>query len=319
MTDAVTSPPVLLVLIGPTAIGKTALSLELAESFNAEIISVDSMQVYRKMDVGTAKASAQELTRVPHHLINIIDPDEAYDAARFIVDAEAAITEISQRGRVVLLTGGTGLYLRALFQGLADAPPIHPELRQHLHQRLHSEGRNALFQELSKLDPESAARIHPNDSQRLVRALEIALHTGKPWSKHIENQGNRNRKFNNYLQIGLRCERSQLYKRINLRTSLMMQQGLEEEVRNLINMGYSPELKSMQSIGYRHFVNYIQGSWSLEECERLLARDTRRYAKRQFTWFGRDKSIKWFERRDREGVMTEVGRWLENQRYNINK
>lgn len=309
MTDTITTP--VLVVVGPTAIGKTALALGLAERFDAEIISVDSMQVFRHMNLGTAKPRSEELARVRHHCIDVVDPDEPYDAARFARDAEAAIRDIGQRGRVALVTGGTGLYLRALLHGLFEALPVDQQLREELRLRLDTEGSDRLYQELEKIDPQSAARLHPHDQQRLLRALEIALQTGESWSKKIENQEDKDGKFKHCMQIGLTCERELLYQRINLRTRLMLDQGLEDEVRGLLAMGHGPELKPMQSIGYRHILNFIHGTWSCEDCERLLARDTRRYAKRQYTWFNREEALHWFDRSDQEGIAARVGQWLD--------
>ena len=286
-----------LILVGPTAIGKTELSLELARHFNCEIISVDSMQVYRYMDIGTAKVTNKERGGIAHHLINIVDPDESYDAARFTKDALTAIVKIHAKGKIPLLTGGTGLYLRALISGIFQGPPVDRTLRQQLKHRLQTEGSDVLHDELSLYDCISADKIHKNDSQRLLRALEIYHSSGKTWSEYLDSKesGKHQVKFTNMLQIGLACDRSVLYDRINLRTEIMLESGFEDEVRGLLDRGYSRDLKSMGSIGYRHMINYIFGDWQFEEMKRLLARDTRRYAKRQLTWFGRIDDLNWIE------------------------
>ena len=300
-----------LVLVGPTAIGKTELSLTLAERFHCEIVSVDSMQVYRFMDVGTAKVSIEERVRIPHHLIDIVAPDEEYDAATFVRDALAAIDQIHGRGRVPLLTGGTGLYLRALLDGLSAEIGQFPELREQLQLRLLTDGRDKLHEELSRYDRISAERINTNDTHRLLRALEIYQATGKPWSEHIrEHQNQKTRRFSNILQIGLTCDRDLLYRRIDMRTRLMLNSGLEQEVRGLLARGYSPQLKSMGAIGYRHMNNYLQGIWDMSETERLLARDTRRYAKRQHTWFAANPDLEWFDVQDRAGVLERINGWI---------
>ncbi|MBU0663170.1 MAG: tRNA (adenosine(37)-N6)-dimethylallyltransferase MiaA [Proteobacteria bacterium] len=300
-----------LVVVGPTAIGKTELSLLLAERFGCEIVSVDSMQVYKYMDIGTAKVSLEERARIPHHLIDVVEPDAEYDAASFVRDALQAIEQIHRRGRVPLLTGGTGLYLRALIEGLSSGIGHFPEIREQLQQRMAMVGPHVLHEELALYDRYSAERIHVNDTHRLLRALEIYQATGKPWSEHIlEHKEQKTARFSNILQIGLTCERDLLYQRIDLRTRLMLKSGLEEEVRRLIARGYSPQLKSMQSIGYRHMNNYLEGIWDMKETERLLARDTRRYAKRQYTWFAAIPELEWFEVQDQKKIRERIEKWM---------
>ena len=311
------SPPAkpVLILIGPTAIGKTAMSLAIAEQFDCEIVSVDSMQVYRFMDIGTAKASAEERARVQHHLIDIIDPDEQYDAARFAIDAKAAIADIHHRNRLPLVTGGTGLYLRALLHGIFECLPADHDIRMELQQRIVEEGSGKLFRELTACDPVSASRIHINDSQRLVRAIEIYRLTGIPWSAHLEQQ--RNTDFpcdtGNILQIGLTCERPVLYQRINQRCQKMVDNGLEKEVRGLLARGYRQDLPSLRSIGYRHMINFIEKIWTMDELVNYLARDTRRYAKRQYTWFNANRSVEWHAPEEIQVVCQRISHWLDDQ------
>lgn len=299
-------------LVGPTAIGKTSLSLMLAEKFGAEIVSVDSMQVYRQMDIGTAKATPAERRRVPHHLIDIVNPDEEYHAARFIKDAGEAITGIRSRGRMPLLVGGTGLYLKGLLEGLFEVTAIEPGLREALRLRLAGEGHQALHAELQRLDPHSAARIHPHDTHRLLRALEIHTATGVPWSQYLQEQSP-NPMLANVLLIGLTCERERLYHRINQRVEQMAENGLLDEVKKLLAMGYAPALKPLQSIGYRHMIQYLDGAWSWEESLQLLARDTRRYAKRQYTWFRRLPAIRWFEPSQAGAIVNAVHHFLAQE------
>jgi tRNA dimethylallyltransferase len=241
----------LFVLVGPTAIGKTALSLTLANRYDFEIVSLDSMQVYRHMDIGTAKASKEERGCIAHHLIDIVDPNENYDAARFTVDALKAIRGIHDRGKTPLLTGGTGLYLRALLNGIFPGVPVNEEVRLALQRRLAAEGNYKLHDELVLIDRISAERIKINDTQRLLRALEIFYVSGIPWSKHLEEQRRQAPEiiFANLLQIGLTCDREQLYSRINHRCRHMIDTGLEGEVRKLLAMGYDRPMKSLGSIG----------------------------------------------------------------------
>lgn len=310
MNQSQTIDAPVLVLVGPTAIGKTELSLQLAEQFHCEIVSVDSMQVYRFMDIGTAKVSIEERARIPHHLIDVVEPDAEYDAACFVRDAMRAIEDIHGRGRVPLLTGGTGLYLRALIDGLSAGIGQFPEIREQLQQRLVLVGADKLHEELSRCDRYSAERINVNDTHRLLRALEIYQATGKPWSEHIAlHQQQKTSRFSNILQIGLTCDRELLYRRIDMRTSLMLDSGLEQEVKGLIARGYSPQLKSMQAIGYRHMSNYLNNVWDMIETERLLARDTRRYAKRQYTWFAASPDLEWFNVQDHQMIIKRIDSW----------
>ncbi|OGQ99494.1 MAG: tRNA (adenosine(37)-N6)-dimethylallyltransferase MiaA [Deltaproteobacteria bacterium RIFOXYD12_FULL_55_16] len=307
-TDAPISEPIL-VLLGPTAVGKTALSLALAERFSCEIVGLDSMQIYRHMDIGTAKATAEERARVPHHLLDVVAPDEEYHVARYVADATRACREIIVRGNRPLLVGGTGLYLKGLLEGLFELPAVPEAVRGSLRKRLAEEGRAALFAELSQCDPESARRIHPNDTHRLLRALEIFQATGRPWSEHLREQ--QVRPFlSKVLQLGLISERDALYERINLRVDQMLGFGLLAEVEKLLALGYDPSLKAMQSIGYRHMLQFLQGQWDWDETRFLLARDTRRYAKRQMTWFGNDSNIRWFAPSDTAAIFACVEAFL---------
>ena len=307
-TESPLTEPVL-ILIGPTAVGKTALSLALAERFSCEIVGLDSMQIYKHMDIGTAKATAGERGRVPHHLLDVVEPDEEYHVARYVADATKACRQIVGQGNRPLLVGGTGLYLKSLLEGLFEIPTVPETVRASLRQRLAEEGRAVLFAELSLCDPESAGRIHPNDTHRLLRAMEIFQATGRSWSEHLRAQQVRPA-LTKVLQLGLRSERSVLYERINLRVERMVAEGLLAEVEKLLAMGYDPSLKAMQSIGYRHMLQFIQGQWDWDETLFQLARDTRRYAKRQMTWFGSDPQIRWFGPTDTPAIFDCVEAFL---------
>ena len=307
------STPVL-VLVGPTAIGKTALSLKIADQFRCEIISMDSMQVYRYMDIGTAKASPEERAQVPHYLIDICDPDEQYNAARFVSDALNAIDDISARGKMPLITGGTGLYLSSLLNGLFTEVRVEESVRVEVHRQYKEKGREAAYAELLQVDSVTAERIHKNDTQRLLRGLEIFHSTGIPWSKHLEAQQEQQPSisFEHLLVMGLTCERSRLYERIEKRAGMMMNSGLMEEVRNLQKMGFDAQLASMQAIGYRHAVQYLNGSKSLDVTITELIRDTRRYAKRQMTWFRKQKQLKWYDHQtDDTSVLVDIKRMIQ--------
>ena len=287
----------IIVLVGPTAIGKTELSLAVAEEFGGEIISMDSMQIYKYMDIGTAKPTLGERRRVPHHLVDFVDPAEPYHVGRYVADARHAIEQVAAARRLPMLVGGTGLYMRGLLDGIFDSPAIPREIRENVLRLLQEKGPDYLHRELAAIDPASAARIHPHDSQRLSRALEIWQATGIPWSRHLALQKEaaaHGHEFYQVLKIGLNCDRPLLYARINRRVEIMVEQGIVREVAGLLARGYSRELNPMQSIGYRHMINYLDGVWPWDETLTLLARDTRRYAKRQLTWFTRDREINWF-------------------------
>ncbi len=287
-----------IVLVGPTAVGKTALSLEIVRKFDCEIISMDSMQVYRYMDIGTAKPSVPELQHVRHHLIDIVNPDEQYSVARFIKDCLQAIQEITAQKKIPLITGGTGLYFSSLINGLFDNIHIEDEVRGMLNKELIAKGLPCLYTKLCQIDPVSAARIHQNDRQRIIRGLEIFAATGVPWSTHIERQKLKKKpvQFTAMIEMGLRCERELLYKRIKQRSVAMLEQGLVAETEKLRSMGYEASLPSMQALGYRHANQLLDGKWTESEMREYLVRDTRRYAKRQMTWFRRQETLHWFER-----------------------
>ncbi len=315
MTDEAGTPidtPVL-VLVGPTAVGKTELSLRIAERFGCEIISMDSMQVYRYMDIGTAKVSREEQQRVAHHLIDIRNPDDQYDAASFVRDAQAAIKTIDERQSVPLLTGGTGLYLSSLLKGLFSDIAVQGEVREHLRERLVLEGRAALHRELATVDPESASRVHGNDTQRLLRGLEIYHSTGVPWSEHLRRQQTCRcaPRFTRVLLLGLQCERELLHSRIEQRTISMMGIAFQQEVERLLALGYAPTLASMQSLGYRHMCAHMEGGWDLATATRQLIVDTRRYAKRQMTWFRQYAALLWFDLNRQEEIFDTISNFIE--------
>lgn len=289
-----------LAIVGATASGKSSLAMDVARRVgDVELVSVDSMQVYRGMDIGTAKPCLEERATVPHHLLDIAEPDEQYDAARFISDALAAFAEIAARGKSALLTGGTGLYLKALLEGLFDALPTDKAIREQLQVRLIEEGRETLHTELCRIDPIAGARIHPNDTQRLLRGLEIFQASGRTWTELIEDQkqaGQGRAVFSRVYLAGLRCDKAELHERIARRSLVMLDSGLIEEVERLRQIGYGLELPSMQAIGYRHANRLLSGEWTQVEMTEQLILDTRHYAKRQMTWFTANKELRWFQR-----------------------
>jgi tRNA dimethylallyltransferase len=284
--------PRLAALVGATAVGKTAVALALAQSLGAEIINTDSLQVYRELDIGTAKPTSAERARVVHHLIDVADPPDPYDAARFCREGRAVLDDLARRGVPPLVVGGTGLYLRALLGGLFPQGEPAPGIRDRVRQELASLGLPVLYKRLIHLDPATAARLHPHDTYRIVRALEVMAATGKPLSGFIEAHRFQDAPYA-VLKLGLRLDREELYRRIDLRVEVMLEAGWLDEIEGLLQH-YPPDLKPLQALGYRHLINYLTGVWSWDEALTLLARDTRRYAKRQLTWFGSDPAVRWF-------------------------
>jgi len=287
----------IVIILGPTASGKTDLAVRLAERFDGEIVNADSMQVYRGMDIGTAKPSPELRHRVPHHLIDIADPDQDFSASDFRREAAKAIADIARRSKRAFIVGGTGLYIRALLQGLVDSPSGVGEVRLELEEEARRHGNEALLGELANVDPVTAERLHPNDLVRIIRALEVYRMTGKPISKQRSSHGFSG-DYYCVLKLGLTVDRRELYERIDRRVDRMMGDGLVDEVRTLLALGFSPQLKALRSIGYRQICAYLSGEYPLDEGVRLIQRDTRRYAKRQMTWFKNDKEINWVEYSD---------------------
>ena len=279
-------------LVGATAVGKTAVALALAAGYRAEIVNADSLQVYRELDIGTAKPTVAERARVPHHLIDVADPREPYDAARFCREGRAVLDELRRRGVPPLVVGGTGLYLKALLGGLFAQGEPAPGVRERVRQELASLGLPVLYRRLIHLDPATASRLNPHDTYRIVRALEVMAATGKPLSEFIQAHRFQDAPYE-VLKLGLELDREELYRRIDLRVELMLEAGWLDEIEGLLER-YPPDLKPLQALGYRHLINYLTGVWSWDEALTWLSRDTRRYAKRQLTWFGSDPAVRWF-------------------------
>lgn len=299
----------IVVITGPTASGKSSLAVELARQFDGEIVNADSMQVYRGMDVGTAKPSFEERENIPHHLFDLVNPDQEFNAAIYRSLALPELAKIAEKGNLAMVVGGTGLYIKTLLGGLLECPPSDPEFRLKLNREWDALGSAGIYQRLLTLDPESAGRIHPNDRVRVVRALEINHLTGKPLSSLIEKHRFRDRPFRAF-KICLQMDREQLYHRIDKRSKIMVENGLIEETEGLLKEGYPAGLKPMNSLGYRHMIKYLQGTWSLDEAIHQLKKDTRRYAKRQLTWFKADPDIQWIPFEKRADFYHEVEAFL---------
>jgi tRNA dimethylallyltransferase len=301
----------LVVVVGPTAVGKTEIGLYLGEALAGEIVSADSRQVYRGMDIGTAKPTPAEQRQVPHHLIDIRNPDETLSLGEYRRLALAAIAAIHDRGHLPLLVGGTGQYVRAVVEGwqVPEVPP-QPPLRAELEALAAREGNMAVFARLQALDPESAARMDPRNLRRVIRALEVTLVLGRPFSQVRSKAPPPFR----ILQIGLTRPRPLLYARADARIEAMFARGFVDEVRRLLAQGYGPDLPAFSSLGYREVAGYLAGSYSLEEAKALLRRHTRQFIRRQYNWFAlNDPAITWFDREqtDPATILERVQAWLE--------
>lgn len=285
----------LVAIVGPTAVGKTDISIEVANEINSEIISADSMQVYRYMDIGTAKPPKSYQNKVKHYMIDIVDPDDEFSVADFQFTAKQYLDKIYSKGKTPLIVGGTGLYVNALcYNYIFPKFDKDEKLRCKLKMLAEKNGNQFLHNKLFQIDPLSAKKIHPNNLRRVIRALEVYIKTKKPFSYYEHKTKNQSNPYNLVI-IGLTRPREELYQRINERVWLMVKDGLVKEVKSLLNMGFSKNLNSMQGLGYRQMVRYLEGEITLETAIKLTARDTRRFAKRQYTWFKRDKNIIWID------------------------
>ncbi|MCD6485816.1 MAG: tRNA (adenosine(37)-N6)-dimethylallyltransferase MiaA [Syntrophobacterales bacterium] len=307
--EAQNSIPPLVIITGPTGVGKTDLAIKLAKRYNGEIISADSMQIYRHMDIGTAKPTPEERLCVPHHLIDVVNPDEEFNASMFVKMADEAIDLLHERGKSVFVVGGTGLYLDALLGGLLNAPGADGELRDLYRRDASQYGKEHLYKRLKEIDATAAEKIHPNDLVRTIRALEVLEHTGQSIT---EIQGEHRFSNNAYdsVKIGLNIDRNLLYDRINDRVEKMIETGLVEEVERLMDRGYDESVRPMQSMTYRNVISFIRVKQSEQDMVRLIKRDTRHYARRQLTWFKRDPDIKWFAPQDENMISGTIEKFV---------
>jgi len=300
-------------IVGPTAVGKSGAAIELAKRIDGEIISCDSMQVYRGLDIGTAKATIEERQTVPHHLIDVADIEEDYNAARYQKEARQAIEAITERGKLPILVGGTGLYYQALVDEYYFLPMhFKQEVRDKWNNEINKRGLDDVYSYLRSIDPQYAQKIAPNDQKRIIRAIEVYELTGIPFSR----QQKRNSNAYDLAVVGLNMERSELYKRIDCRVDIMLENGWIEEVRSLLNMGCSTKANALQALGYQQIIWYLQGLLSQKEMVREIKKETRNYAKRQLTWFRRDRRIFWIniETRDKTEIIVEkIFDYLEGQ------
>lgn len=300
----------IIAIVGPTGVGKSELAVFLGEYLNGEIINFDSIQFYKELNIGTAKPGEEERKKVPHHLYDLLNLDEEFNAAKFIKITDNLIKEIWERGKIPILVGGTGLYLRALEYGLFPIE-IPQEIKEKI-RKLAEKNLSSLYEELKKLDPEYAKKISPKDKVRITRALEVIYTSGKPFSEFHKKNPFFGKKRYNIIKIGLNLPRKELYEKINLRVMKMIERGWVEEVKKLLEKGYSFELKPFKAIGYKYIIQHLQGKIPLDKAIKLIQRDTRRYAKRQLTWFKKEPDIYWFRPEEKEKILKFLKEKLEN-------
>ncbi len=280
-------------VVGPTCSGKTEVGIQLSEKLNGEIISGDSRQIFKYLDIGTAKPTSEQREKIKHHLIDFLNPDENFNASQFEKIAIEISEDLIKKNKQSVVVGGSGLYLKALIDGITESVVLNEDLREKFLEERNKFGNEYLYSKLKEVDPESAEKMLPQNWKRVMRALEVYYSTGKPiWEHHKEYERNLNLKF---LQFGINWEREILYKRIEDRVDNMISLGLIDEVKNILKMGYSTELNSLNTVGYKEVIEYLNGRYSFEKMIELIKRNTRRFAKRQLTWFRRDKRIKWFD------------------------
>lgn len=287
----------LIILTGPTAVGKTALSIKLAKRINGEMISADSIQVYKKMNIGSAKISPEEMCGIPHYLIDVLDPKEDFNVVLFKEMALKALDTIYSKNKIPIVVGGTGFYIQALLNDISFEDTKISSYREELEIFVKEQGAHALHERLKDVDPVSYEKIHENNVKRVIRALEFYHDTGMPISKHNEEQSLKKPPYN-FIYFVLNDDRQKLYDRIDLRIDEMMEQGLLQEVKELLDYGCTKDMVSMQGLGYKEFIPYFEGKCSLEESVSILKRDTRHFAKRQLTWFRREPSVTWIDKSD---------------------
>lgn len=301
----------IIVIVGPTAVGKTYVSVELAKELNTEIISADSMQIYRGMDLGTAKITEGEKSGIIHHMIDVASPDEDYSVSEFKKQAEEIIDGLLLNNKIPVIVGGSGLYVNALIYDLDFSKAKSDEkLREYYTYYYKKHGEDALYDKLMKIDPESAGKIHKNNVKRVIRALEVYDITGMKFSEINTDIRKASNKYD-CITVGLSMDRKILYERINQRVDLMLSSGLVEEVKTLFEKGYDKNLVSMRGIGYKEVIDYLEGSTDYEEMVNILKQNTRRFAKRQYTWFLKDKNVKWFAMDNMEGAGNTIKNILD--------
>ena len=300
----------IIIICGPTGVGKSKIAMTLAQKYNGEIISADSQQVWKELDIGTAKPTPDHLRRVSHHLIDVATPGEKFDVSRWGTLADVAIRDIHARGKRPFVVGGAGLYLQTLLYGLCKAPPQDSEIRKALQQEMEIEGLPFLYNRLREIDRDGAAKIAPSDTTRIIRSLEVYERTGRPLSQFQEEHRKQKPRYD-AIQIGIDCDRSELHDKINRRVDWMMMNGWDEEVRELFRF-YTAESQAFKSIGYKQMIQYLRGEITRAEAVKEIKAVTRQYARRQLTWFRRDRNIQWFGPDEVEKIEATFFRGVDN-------
>jgi tRNA dimethylallyltransferase len=302
----------LVIINSPTATGKTELAINLALEFDGEIISADSLQVYRYLDIGTAKPSREQRNKVKHHMIDVVDPDEEFNAAIFAEQARIIIADLTSQSKIVFIVGGTGLYIRALLGGIIETPAVDENIRNYYRQLLDNRGKAYLYDLLQQRDAAAAAQINPNDSVRVIRALEVLEQTGESISAKQKRHSFADCPYKTY-KIGIKVDRKELKKKIEMRTEKMVANGLLDEVKSILGRGYPDDLKPLQSLAYKQVIGFLRKEYSWGNALDLIKRDTWHYAKRQLTWFAADKEINWCSCDSLEEISKNVEKfWKEN-------
>jgi len=305
-----------IVIVGPTCSGKTKLSIKLAELLKTEIISADSRQIYKQTNIGTAKPSNIELKKIKHYLVNELNLDEDFNASKFAEQAKTIIDDIHSRNKIPIVAGGSGLYIKALIDGISDSAATNDDLRAKYLDLRRNFGNDYLYKELKKVDPDSASKMLPQNWKRVMRALEVFELTGKPiWYHHLKQERINNFDFKQY---GLLWDREQLYKNIELRVDEMIENGLVNELKNILSSGYSKSLNALNTVGYKELIQYLDNEISLDYAIKLIKRNTRRYAKRQMTWFNSDKRIRWKKinnQQDLDYLANQIKKELDEKKY----
>jgi len=299
----------LVIINSPTATGKTDLAVKLALEFGGEIVSADSMQVYRYLDIGTAKPTVEERRGIPHHLIDVANPDEEFNAAIFSEQARAIIPEVAGQNKAVFVVGGTGLYIRTLLRGIIDTPDVDEKIRNHYRGLRDARGKKFLYDLLQQRDAAAAAQINPNDSVRVIRALEVLDQTGESITVKQKKHSFHDTPYRTF-KIGLQIERGELKRRIEARADKMMTAGLLDEVKNVLAMGYGADLKPLQSLGYKQIIGFLRKEYDWQNGLHLIKRDTWQYARRQMTWFAADKEINWYHPDSFDAIRNNVKNFL---------
>lgn len=300
----------LVVIVGPTAVGKSRIALEIAKAFETDILTADSRQVYRGMDIGTDKPTTDQLRGVTHRLIDLVEPNQPFNTGLYRRHAVRAIEELYCACRLPLVVGGTGLYIRTLLKGLCEAPPADPILRASLRREAQTHGRDHLYAQLVASDPATAARLHPRDESKVLRALEVHRLSGRPMSEFQQQHGFAERPFSSLI-VGLNRNREALYRRIEQRIDWQLENGLMDETRRLLARGYGRDLPAMKGLGYRQVSGYLAGEYDAEEMARRFKQDTRRFAKRQMTWFRKESGIQWMMLEESEPLTVTTDRVLK--------